>query len=56
MLLQVVQQALTLTNQLHEPAVGRKVFLVDLQVTADVANTIANFFILVFPLRVFLEA
>ena len=42
MLLQVIQQALTLTNQLHETPVGREVFFVDLQVLADVADALSQ--------------
>lgn len=38
MLLQVVKQTFTLTNQLHQAAVSREVFFVFLQVSADLAD------------------
>ena len=39
MLLQVVQQTLTFTYQLHQAAVSGEIFFVLLQVTADLADT-----------------
>ena len=37
-LLQVIQQALTLTNQLHQAAVSGEIFFIHLQVGADLAD------------------
>ena len=40
MFLQVIQQALSFTYQLHETAVSGEVFFVLLQVTTDLADTL----------------